>query len=211
MQTEGSITFWKDLGDDRVFPDATPNCAIWRFEKGGSKGVISFSPPKECLGDYFDIRVGAVSGADSIFTSVEQPNAHFVCSKTRKNGYMRPMIYNECHPSLYPYKETLLKRRIKSFDESNWWHWGRECPIREGERIYVNTKTRNENPFFVSSEKHFDGSVLALFPKKRMNLRRVANTLNKTDWSAKGFMCNNRYLFSQNSLSESGVTTIEWR
>ena len=31
---EGSITDFIDLGDCRLFEEATPNCAIWRFERG---------------------------------------------------------------------------------------------------------------------------------------------------------------------------------
>ena len=179
MGAEGAITYWKDLGDERVFLDATPNCAVWRFEKGKKKSVLSFERPKERLGDYFYVKVGAVSGADDIFTNDKHANAQFVCSKTRKDGYLRAMIYNTLHPFLHNYKEELLKRRIKRFDESNWWRWGRACPIIEGERIYVNTKTRQKDPFFVSSEKYFDGSILALFPKKKVNLQRSVRKLKQ--------------------------------
>ncbi|MCY4418348.1 MAG: class I SAM-dependent methyltransferase [Cytophagales bacterium] len=206
MHTIGTITYWQDLGDDKVFLNATPNCAVWRFEKGGSSGVLSLDPSGTCLGDYFDIKVGAVSGDDAIFTQEKYANAEFVCSRTRKEGYLRPMIYNVAHESLLPHKKRLLSRRIKRFDEQNWWSWGRACPLRKGKRIYVNTKTRHPAPFFVSDVPHFDGSVLALFPKKNMNLDQAAERLNSIDWKAKRFMCNNRYLFSQHSLHNCAIT-----
>ena len=34
LYSEGTITDFIDLGDLHLFDDATPNCAIWRFERG---------------------------------------------------------------------------------------------------------------------------------------------------------------------------------
>ena len=34
MYSEGTITDFIDLGDLHLFDGATPNCAIWRFERG---------------------------------------------------------------------------------------------------------------------------------------------------------------------------------
>lgn len=38
----GSITDAIELGDARVFPDAVPNCLIWRFEKGHSARSLRY-------------------------------------------------------------------------------------------------------------------------------------------------------------------------
>jgi adenine-specific DNA-methyltransferase len=38
----GSITDAIELGDARVFPDAVPNCLIWRFEKGRSERAMRY-------------------------------------------------------------------------------------------------------------------------------------------------------------------------
>jgi len=38
----GSITDAIELGDARVFPDAVPNCLIWRFEKGPSARSLRY-------------------------------------------------------------------------------------------------------------------------------------------------------------------------
>ena len=80
--SQGSITDFIDLGDKKIFDKAQPNCAIWRFEKG------NFSRNTNCLKTFscvngqilftknhyfipfkklFFVKVGAVSGADSIF------------------------------------------------------------------------------------------------------------------------------------------------
>lgn len=216
---EGSLTHYFELGDARIFSDATPNCSIWRWVKGlrkrdletGQKfclrnGCISFSEGQEALlSDQFDVKVGAVSGADVVFESKQYGCTEMVCSSTVSNGATKKMIYNRWHKSLEVHKETLLKRRIRRFDENNWWEWGRKYCHREGERIYVNTKTRNKNPFFISDVPAYDGSMLALFPKKKLNLVTATEALNQVAWDNLGFKCDGRLLFSQRSLANCPI------
>jgi adenine-specific DNA-methyltransferase len=66
----------------------------------------------------------------------------FVCSKTVETGETRRMLYGIKHPHLEKHKDELLARRVKTFDESNWWQWGRAFPINLHPRIYVNGRTR---------------------------------------------------------------------
>ena len=42
LYESGSITDAIELGDARVFPDAVPNCLIWRFEKGCSERSMRY-------------------------------------------------------------------------------------------------------------------------------------------------------------------------
>ena len=225
----GTITHFQDYGDTKIFQNATPNCAVWRFEKGKSsprmadgrtflchQGQLTFSPaeqphpPTHRIGDSFEVKVGAVSGADHIYQSTRDGEQNckqdFVCSQTRATGNLRTMIYNKKSKALLPHKQALLQRRIRKFDENNWWQWGRKYPERTGTRIYVNGKTRIAKPFFVSKVEAFDGSVLALFPKKKTeNLAEICEELNRQDWRALGFMTGGRYLFSQRSLENANI------
>ena len=68
------------------------------------------------------------------------------------------MIYNRKDTSLLKYKDTLLNRKIRKFNETNWWEWGRKYHTREGERIYVKCQNKDEKSFFLSEEKAYDGS-----------------------------------------------------
>lgn len=215
----GAMTHYYEMGDASIFDGATPNCAIWRWVKGRksrhmstggdfcySNGQIWFGDDaKAHLGDYFDIKVGAVSGADNIFANARRGNVDMVCSTTAKDRRTRRVIYNKKDESLLPHKETLMSRRIRKFDENNWWEWGRRFCEREGERIYVNVKTRNTSPFFVSNVTAYDGSVMALFPKESMDLRKVAGRLNEVDWNKLGFVCDGRFLFTQRSLETARI------
>ena len=241
LYAEGTITDFIDLGDTHLFDEATPNCAIWRFQKGDasrrtcyaaladSRGVDVLKHPRwerrrfvEAgghllftrqdyplrLSDIAVVRVGAVSGADEIYTSDEYGNRDFVCSTSVADGKTRRMIW--CEPgqtppaALIPHKERLISRRIRPFDEANWWQWGRGYFQSNVPRIYVNGKTRRPKPFYVHDCPHYDGSVLAIFPKSPgTDVGALADALNQVDWQELGFVCDGRFLFTQRSLTQT--------
>lgn len=219
LAEQGSITHFYETGDVRVFGDHTPNCAIFRFEKGRRDrrmadgrtftevdGQLMFLRDDHTvrLADVFEVKVGAVSGADQIYTH-PKGNMEFVYSKTVDTGETRRMLYGIKHPHLDKHKAELLARRVRLFDESNWWQWGRAFPISEHPRIYVNGRTRKPAPFFLHDCKSFDGSILALFPKNRHIARRdlIECTMmlnHEVDWQQLGFICDGRFIFTQRSL-----------
>ena len=216
---QGSITHFFETGDRRVFGEHTPNCAIFRYEKGrldrqmadgrrfseidGQLMFLRGDYPLP-LADVFTVKVGGVSGADHIFTH-PKGNLDFVCSKTADTGETRRMFYEVQNDWLRQHKTALLARRVTDFDESNWWRWGRHFPINNYPRIYVNGRTRKAEPFFLHDCNAFDGSVLALFLNHRRISRRdliaCTDLLNRqVDWQELGFICDGRFLFTQRSL-----------
>jgi len=225
MYEQGTITHWIETGDTRIFTGAVPNCAIFRFERGNFSrttrlrtldanewcerrfvemdGQLVFAPDALSipLASLFEVRVGAVSGADRLF---EHPdgNVEFVYSKTVDDGSTRRMLYNTPHTALEPHKRALIDRRIKRFDEHNWWTWGRNYPETRAPRIYVNARTRRSKPFFTHRATAYDGSILALFPRNPdMDLASTVHLLNEAvPWEALGFRVDGRYLFTQRSL-----------
>ena len=225
LHRAGTITHFYDLGDARIFDDATPNCAIWRWVKGETSrrriqdgrffhcrnGLISFpdSPVAGIVGDSFQVRVGAVSGADRVFENESRGCTSFVCSRTARRGETRRMIYNRMDRALEPHKERLLNRRIRRFDESNWWEWGRQYRETDAPRVYVNCKTRNPRPFFRHEATAWDGSMLALFPRSGVDLDRAEAALNDVDWRALGFVCDGRFLFTQRSLENAPLEALQ--
>lgn len=160
------------------------------------------------LRDIARVKVGAVSGADDLFANEHHGNRDFVCAHTVKTGQTRRMIWAQAQDGppevLRPYKQRLLARGIRHFDESNWWHWGRGYPQTDAPRVYVNGKTRHPRPFFVHPCRHFDGAVLGLFPHDpSMDLAAFCDALNGLDWAGMGFQCDGRFLFSQRSLESA--------
>lgn len=221
IYSQGTITHFYDCGDDRIFNNASPNCAIWRFVKelysymtedgirfSLSDGQILFgATAAKRVRDYFQVKVGAVSGADSIYQH-QDGNLELVCSSTYKTGKVKRMIYNHKHPSLFEHKEKLINRKIRRFREDNWWQWGRDYPKDNRERIYVNAKTRQSNPFFIHPVKAYDGSVLALFPNREYRqgeMKILCEGLNNIDWRKLGFITGGRLIFNQRSLENAPV------
>lgn len=236
MHQQGTFTHLVDLGDRMVFKGFSPNCVIFRYEKGNMSHRTLFANDIDQMfvektqsvidgqlmfsqGDYtvplnmmFDVKVGAVSGCDEIFAATSPlGNRSFVYSQTCTTNQTRLMHYfDDQSPSGYlaEHKDRLIKRGIKSFDESNWWHWGRKHHVTETPRIYVNCKTRIKRPFFVHDCNDYDGSVLALFLKNRSIQREMlCDMLNDVDWDDLGFMCGNRYVFSQKALANAYLPT----
>jgi adenine-specific DNA-methyltransferase len=241
LYAAGTITDFVDLGDSRLFADATPNCAIWRFERDNfsrsaryaAQGVADGLAGLRRLqwedrhfvesgghllftrGDYglhltdiAFVKVGAVSGADDLYASEAYGNRSFVCSATVTTGATRRMLW--CEPGAPPpkallaHKERLIARRIRPFDESNWWQWGRGYHQSIQPRVYVNNKTRRPRPFFVHHCTNYDGAVLAIFPRDpAVDVAVLAAALNSVDWADLGFVCDGRFLFTQRSLEQT--------
>ena len=221
----GTITDYLECGDNKIFKDATPNCAIWRFEKNNFKRETNYKNLNDDywqikkfflnegqllflkndyhikLSDIVQVKVGAVSGDDEIFTNEDYGNLDFVCSYTHKTRKTKRMIYDINNSYLLKFKERLISRKIKKFDENNWWQWGRRFYLSNNPRIYVNGKTRQPNPFFTHECINYDGSVLALFPHDAsLDIDELTNCLNAIDWDELGFFCDGRYLFTQRTL-----------
>ncbi len=219
---QGSISDFIELGDKKIFANAQPNCIIWRFEKGDFSRKTTCHKHFSCVNgqilltknaytlpfnELFFVKVGAVSGLDRVFASEKYGNMDFVCSHTARTHKTKKMIYNDKNNAyLQGFKAQLLARKIKKFDENNWWAWGRDFFKSELPRLYVNAKTRNKKPFFLHKCKAYDGSVLAVFPKFAADfstLQRLCERLNALDWDELGFVCDGRFLFSQRSLENS--------
>lgn len=215
---EGSFTHFEETGDEMMFDDANVNSVIFRWVKGRidktlydgrvfneHNGMISFSNDLgELFSELFFIKVGSVSGMDSVFESVI--GTEFVCSKTKKTGELRKLIYQQPHTDLEPYRDILAKRAGKS--DLTWWKWTRNGYISNEKRVYVNTKIRDDKPFFSHPCRMFDGSVLGIFYNFDMDEQEVADKLNSIDWNKLGFKCGQRYLFTQYSLENSIIPKI---
>jgi adenine-specific DNA-methyltransferase len=160
------------------------------------------------LADVAFVKVGAVSGADEIYTDAVHGNREFVCSTTVATGETRRMIWSEPGDpppaALLPHKARLLQRRVIRFDEGNWWMWGRQHFRSARPRVYVNGKTRAARPFFIHACTDYDGAVLAVFPRRPgVDLEAFRDALNALDWGDLGFVCDGRYLFTQRSLEHA--------
>lgn len=205
----GHHTAWARIsqGDDLAHSLEHPQWQRRNFLETAGHLLFSHGEYGLSLADVAGVKVGAVSGLDAVFASEAHGNRDFVTSATARTGQTRRMIW--CEPdappeALLPHHAALIARRIRRFDETNWWHWGRSYPQTDAPRIYVNTKTRRPNPFFVHPCTNFDGAVLGVFPHRPdVDLEAFRDALNGVDWADLGFVCDGRYLFSQRSLENA--------
>ncbi len=57
---------------------------------------------------------------------------------------------------------------------------------------------------FVHPCTHYDGAVMAIFPRDpAVDVRLLAAALNAVDWADLGFVCDGRFLFTQRSLEQT--------
>lgn len=153
------------------------------------------------LGDRFSVKVGMVSGADGIFRISATADIEEEATRTylTTKGLERFIDVNHIQEFsdippkaaayLLEHKEALIKRKIASFNESNWWKYG---AVRNAlamnssiSRIYAYGRTRNPQPFFINEQDSlfFSGGILGLFAKdEKENLEEVTSFLNSADF-----------------------------
>ena len=196
------------VGDDLGAALAQPAWQPRHFLECGGHLMFARGDYPLRLSEIAFVKVGAVSGADELYTDAVHGNRDFVCSSTVSTGHTRRMIWTEPGESapavLRPHKTRLLQRKVTRFDESNWWMWGRMHHRSAQPRVYVNGKTRVAQPFFIHACTDYDGAVLAVFPRRAdVDLPAFRAALNAVDWADLGFVCDGRYLFTQRSLENA--------
>ena len=215
LYNEGGFTYWEEFGDKKIFSDASPNVVIFRWVKDQPhqipveyyEGFLTFNSNQQnkqkiYLNELFDIMVGGASGANDIFIE-PSGNIDLVVSDTKKTGLTKKAYYVTApNDYLLNYKQKLLSRKIKSFNENNWWEWGRKIRHITGDKIYVNNKTRDMQPFFTNDSGWFDGSILALVPKENnpYTVQELIEKLNNNNWEEQGFKVGGRLIFGQKTL-----------
>ncbi|WP_129408386.1 Eco57I restriction-modification methylase domain-containing protein [Marinitoga lauensis] len=229
LYKNGTITDVIEFGDERIFGyEFSPNVVIWRYEKNNFDRKVNYNGETRYfynveghylflknnnytikLKDIAFVKVGGVSGADKIFTH-ESGNIDVVCSYTKRTGKTKRMIYNIVNEHIEKHKKELLKRKIRKFNENNWYKWGRDFYISNKPRVYVNTKTRDKKPFFIHNSIYYDGSILGIFPRKNIDIIKFKDMLNKVDWEDLGFVCDGRFIFNHRKL-ENTLLPVEFK
>ncbi len=212
MIQEGSFTDFLFPHDEKLFEGANVDVVVFRYEKGlktkdtivnGKKmicnvnsGIITFSETEihgHPLSDTFNVYVGLVSGRDEVYRT-PAGNMNILNDKDRVQKY----IFAETFPTGNPVidarlranKSILLERKIRKFNEDNWFEWGAPRNITTIKKnlgkpcIYIRNMTRNQEVAFIDKVQHFGGSLLCLIPKETMSdieLKKIVSFLNTKD------------------------------
>jgi adenine-specific DNA-methyltransferase len=136
---------------------------------------------------------------------------------TGNNTFEKFILINE-YPSenkkineyLLKHKKELLDRRIKKFNQKNWFEWGAPRNITTIEEnlnkdcIYIHNLTRQKNVAFKGKVNYFGGSLLILIPKEKVNLNKIIDYLN-SDVFKNNFMFSGRFKLGHRQISNSYI------
>jgi len=233
MMLNGTFTHIVHPNKENLFKNASIDIIIFRYCKNKSlpkktlfnghvkhlihtNGMITFSDRSETeqkiFQDYFKVAVGMVTGKESVYKNKELGNIQLLNKKGVKDDYILvaefPTEKKELNEYLLEHKDTLIGRKIKKFNESNWFEWGAPRNVKLIEEnmgkkcIYIYNLTRQPEVAFIDKVQYFGGTLLMLLPKEDIDLKKVVNYLNSESFK-KNFIYSGRFKIGHRQLSNS--------
>lgn len=235
MMTNGTFTHIYHPHNEKLFENASIDVIVFRYCKNSlidkkvlynnkllyitnSSGLITFGEQQNIntvmFKDYFDVYVGLVSGKESVYKNNELGNIKVL----NGHGIVDDYIYIENYPCendkinkhLLKYKTELMERRIRKFNENNWFEWGAPRNIAtinaniNKECIYIHNLTRRADISFVGKVNYFGGGLLMLKPKKKCNLQNIISYLNSSTFK-ENFMFSGRFKIGHRQICNSYI------
>lgn len=207
MLSSGSFTHFFHPHNEHFFQSATIDICVFRYHKGilqlnvevngeekqlrHSDGMITFlplnSPEVGEVGQCFHAFVGMISGLEDVF-KVPFGNKEVLTGEGQSSKYIfldhfpssNPQINNH----LLQHKQRLLSRRIRKFNQSNWFQWGAIRNAKAVEEhlgapcLYLHTITRRKKICFRGTVQPFAGNLLMLLPKVAIDIEKVMEYCN---------------------------------
>jgi adenine-specific DNA-methyltransferase len=237
MMKNGTFTHIFHPHNERLFKEARIDVLLFRYCKDkellkkciynnktlnilNNNGLITFHNDeiKEkniSLKELFDIYVGVVSGRDLIYRNKELGNIKVLIKENILEDYICitkfPSKNDKINEYLLKNKEELINRKIRKFNENNWFEWGGLRNInkmipkdQEDECIYISSLTRNEKVAFKYKVCFFGAQLIMLKPKKKLQLDKIVNYLNSNEYK-KNFVFSGRFKIGQRQLENSIV------
>ncbi len=235
MIINGTFTHIFHPHNEKLFKNASIDVIIFRYVKNNSldknvlyndkllyitnsNGLITFNEEKFdsniMFQDYFDIYVGLVTGKENIYKNRNLGNIDVLNGENNIEKY----IYIENYPCenddinnyLLENKNVLIERKIRKFNENNWFEWGAPRNIKTIEAnlnkdcIYIYNLTRKVNVSFVGKVMYFGGSLIMLKPKKKCDLYKIVSYIN-SDTFKDNFIFSGRFKIGHRAISNSFI------
>ena len=210
MCATGSFTDFYFPHDEGLFEGAAVDVVLFRYEKGArsatatvngevksvkeSNGILTFPTTiGASFEEHFDVYVGLVTGKDDVY---KQPfgNIDLLTDFNKSEKYIYPFYgpieNNAINTHLWAHEAELKERRIRKFDDDNWWQWGAPRNIKTmtdaaGKPcIYVRNMTRKSQVAVTGTVQYFGGTLLCAIPRRPMSaatLDFVVAYLNSTE------------------------------
>jgi len=234
MMSLGSFTHIFHPHNEKMFDNASIDIIIFRYCKNNlidkkalynndlryiinNNGLITFNEEfinnHVMFQDYFDIYVGIVSGKEEVYKNkignIEVLNGE---DKIDKYIYINefPCEDENINKYLLSHKQILIERKIRKFNEKNWFEWGAPRNINTiinnlgKECIYIYNLTRKSKVSFIGNVNYFGGGLIMLKPKKICNLNNIVSYLN-SDLFKNNFMFSGRFKIGHRQISNSYI------
>jgi adenine-specific DNA-methyltransferase len=205
--------YCKKISDNKVFFNGEEKYLI------NSNGIITFSTKNKSddkkLEDYFNVYVGMVTGKEEVFKNKDFGNIEMLNDKNKLDSYILvnnfPTENKDLNEYLLKHKEILLDRKIRKFNESNWFQWGALRNIKTikenlGKKcIYMKNLTRDSEIAFVDKVQYFGGSLIMLIPKSDIDLDKTIQYLNSFEYR-KNYIYSGRFKIGHRQICNSSLT-----
>ena len=235
MITNGTFTHIFHPNNEGLFEDAAIDVLIFRYCKNNKlpkkvsyndknlhitncNGLITFNQRQITSSikfeDYFNIYVGLVSGKENVFKHDELGNIDVL----NGDGIIERYIYinkfptenDELNEYMKTHKNELLQRKIRKFNEKNWYEWGAPRNIKAIENnigqdcIYINNLTRKPIVAFSGKVGYFGGGLIAIIPKKKCKIKNIIDYLNSETFK-NNFLFSGRFKIGHRQISNSYI------
>ena len=235
MMINGTFTHIYHPHNEKLFENASIDVIVFRYCKNNlidkkvvyndkllyvtnSKGLITFDEKENnstiTFQDYFNIYVGIVCGKEEVYKNEELGNIEVLNGENKIDKY----IYIEKYPCddkkinehLLQNKQKLIERKIRKFNESNWFEWGALRNINsinnniDTECIYIYNLTRKSKVAFLGRVNYFGGGLIMLKPKKPCDLTNIVEYLNSDNFKD-NFMFSGRFKLGHRQISNSYI------
>ena len=236
MYKSGSFTHVFHPHNESMFENASVDILVFRYCKNDTlpkktlynneilytiekNGILTFESEittKNTINDFFDVKVGIVSGCDKVYKN-QIGNVELCVGENKYERFLIttsfPSGNNEIDSYLLLHKELLLKRRINKFNENNWFSWGalRNYTFTKENYgkpcVYIHNLTRNEKVAFVGTVTLFSGNLMLMVPKIDINLSVVVDYLNSENFK-KNYTFSGRFKIGHKQLCNVFLSSL---
>lgn len=233
MMSKGTFTHIFHPNNEKLFENASIDVLIFRYQLNplldkmiyynenlmyinNTNGLVTFhnseDKNKVLLSDYFDVYVGIVSGKEEVFKNDTFGNIDILNSEDKIDKYILienfPTEDSKLNEYLLQNKKELMERKIRKFNEKNWFEFGALRNISNVKEnigrdcIYVSTLSRKNNIAFINKVQYFGGGLIMLLPKYDINLEKIVLYLNSDEFRS-NFTFSGRFKIGQRQLCNS--------
>jgi len=231
MMNNGTFTHIIHPNNESLFENASIDVIVFRYCKNkflpkkiivnndekyliNTNGILTFSVKEpenmNIFSDYFDIHVGMVTGKEKVFKNNDYGNIQLLNGKNKVEKYILidnfPTSNNKLNEYMVTHKPELISRKIKKFNEKNWFQWGalrNYTTIQNNsgkDCIYIRNITRLKEVCFHGKVQYFGGGLIIMIPKQRINIKKLVDYIN-TDAFKSNYMYSGRFKIGHKQLS----------